>query len=100
MIWLQIIQRASFHRIEGNHRQYIDAINTLITNLLSAERKPIKKLKDSLLKGTNYGLDEQLEAYYQIHEAIVDLLEKRGYLTKELTIIASTVELEPTGDDV
>lgn len=96
--WVLLIQRASFHRTEGNYRQYIDCIDTLITNLLSEERTPIKKLKDTLLKGVDYGLNERLEAYYIIHEAIVDILEKRGFLSRELTIIASTVSLEPTGD--
>lgn len=76
----------------------MECIDCLISDLFSEERKLIKKQKDTLLKGVDYGLNERLEAYYIIHEAIVDILEKRGFLSRELTIIASTVSLEPTGD--
>jgi hypothetical protein len=54
--------------------------------LLKKDRDHIKIIKKGLFPGTKYGLDEKLEVYDQIFEAIVDRLEDSGFLTREFFI--------------
>lgn len=85
-------------RIEGNHPQYIVAVDSLIRTLLKSERTPIKELKSRLLNNTTYGLDRILDVYDQLLEAIVDILEDTGYLTRDFVIDAFTSEIPGVED--
>lgn len=97
-MWLNLIQRAAWHRIEGSNDKYTIAIDTIIRTLLKNDRIPIKKRKEELFSKANYGLEERLARYDDLLEAIVDKLEDSGYLTKDFVLEATTVQLEPDED--
>lgn len=92
-MWLQLIQKATIHRIEGNNSKYIVAVDALVRTLLKNERDPIKKLKTELVSKATYGLDRELDVYDALLEATVDILESSGYLTRDFVIETFTGEI-------
>ena len=97
-MWLNLIQRAAWHRMEGDNDKYTLAIDTIIRTLLKSDREHIKKLKKGLFSRPKYGIDERLGLYDDLLEGIVDKLEDSGYLTKDFVLDATTVRLEPDED--
>lgn len=85
-MWQQLLFKASNLRIDNRNEEYIVAVDTITRSLLKKDRDHIKNIKKGLLPETKYGLDEKLDSYDQIFEAIVDRLEESGFLTREFFI--------------
>lgn len=92
-MWMDLIYRATLHRIEGHNTAYMVAVDGLIRTMLKSDREVVKERKKSLTLEVNYGLDEKMAIYDELLECVVDTLEDSGYLTKQFVIETFDAEI-------
>lgn len=86
--WIELIRHATNLRINRDNGGYIVAMKMLVSSLLSEERKDVRAYITEKHKGQfdNMVELEQSELYDDILEKVIDVLQEKGYLTKDTII--------------